>query len=913
MTPDSMIRHGKRPAAVRLYARLAKICLPRDFDAAHRERMVTLFSDLHRESLRGHRFICRWILCARESTSLVFNAIKVRTAIRFVSGGHTVVNPTRPYSAWTVMEVFAKDVRFGIRMLLKYPGLAFIVIGTFGLGIGLTTSVFRMVNGALWKGLPVPQADRVVAVERNDPARSATPIGITVHDYLDWRDQQSVFDGFAVIGGGEITVNLSGSEGRPERYRGIAASADVFRVLQVNPFLGRVFREGEDSPGADRVILIGFDVWRDRFASSADVIGRSVTANGLRHTIIGVMPDGFGFPDRQQVWLPAELDPVNTPRGEGQQYIGVARLRDGVTLDEARSQLATIAARLEQAYPATNEGIGATVERFTVRFVGQQFKPLMLTMLGAVMGVLLIACSNVANLLLARVSARVREVALRTALGASRGRVVRQFFVEVLILAAIGGVVGFGLGEFFMRSLDGLMQLSPPPFWVRFDVDHRVTVFVIAVTTMAAAVSGLVPALEASGANVGETLKDENRGASSFRLGRVSAGLVVAEVAVSCALLIGAGLMIKSVVKMNTLELPFATENIFTARVLLPEVEYSDNASRVQFYERLLPELEAIPGVQTATLSDGLPAAGNGLLVFEVDGQTYATDDDFPRAREGIVTADYFRTFEVDLLRGRAFDRGDVENSMPVVVVNQSFARRFFPEGDVIGERIRMGIRDTTEAWFTVVGVAPDLYMQGIVNLNGSPAGFYRPVSQATVGRSISLALRTTAEPMSITGDVRDAVAAVDPNLPIYNVFSLERVMENATWMYRIFSTVFMALGFFALFLAAVGLYGVMSFSVSLRTQEIGIRMALGARWMQLVGLVMRRGVVQLGIGLCAGTCLAALAAGPVGQILYGVSPRDAFVFGTVVLVLTVVGVAASLVPAMRVSRVDPVEALAAE
>jgi predicted permease len=429
-------------------------------------------------------------------------------------------------------------------------------------------------------------------------------------------------------------------------------------------------------------------------------------------------------------------------------------------------------------------------------------------------------------------------------------------------------------------------------------------------TTVAALVSGLVPALKASGADVGEALKDEGRGTSSFKLGRMSAGFVVAEVAVSCALLIGAGLMIKSVVRLNTVDLPFVTENIFTARMLLPEVEYPDNASRIQFYERILPQLEAVPGVAAAMLSDGLPGSGNGGRVFEVDGQTYATDDDFPVAREGVVTAGYFRTFEVDVLQGRAFSGGDRENTLPVAVVNQSFARTFFPDGNVIGGRIRMGRRDSTAAWLTVVGVVPDMYMQGIHNLNASPNGFYVPFSQATVGRGVSMALRTRGEPLSLTGDVRAAVAAVDPNLPIFNVFSLKRVMENATWMYRIFGTVFMALGFFALFLAAVGLYGVMSFAVSLRTQEIGIRMALGAQWGQLVGLVMRRGVVQLGIGLCLGVCLATLAAGPIGGILYDVSPRDAFVFATVVCALTTVGLMASFFPAVRVTRVDPVEAL---
>jgi predicted permease len=808
------------------------------------------------------------------------------------------------------MEALFKDLRFGVRMLFKHPGLSLIAIGTFGLGIGLTTTVFRMVNGALWKGLPVEQADRVVAVERTDLSRNSAPLYVTLHDFADWREQQTVFDDIALFGDQVITVNLSESEGRPERYVGVESTANLFRVLRVNPVLGRTFREGEDMPGAEPVMLIGFDVWRDRYEFSRDVVGRTVDVNGARRTIIGVMPEGFRFPDRQQAWVPMEFDPVGTPRGEGTRYIGIARIKQGVTLDEAKSQMATIAARLERAYPETNEGIGAAVDRFTVRFVGRQFKPLMLTMLGAVIGVLLIACSNVANLLLAQVSARVREVAVRTALGASRARVVRQFFVEVLILSSIGGVLGFGLGELGMRAMNGLMQLSPPPFWITFEVDHRVTVFVIAMTTLATIVSGLMPAVRASGTDLGEALKDESRGASSFKLGRLSAGFVVAEVAVSCALLIGSGLMIKSVVQMRRTDLPFATENIFTARVSLPAMEYPDSASRIQFYERLLPQMEAIPGVQAATLSDGLPGSGNGGRVFEVDGHTYSTDDDFPVAREGIVTPGYFRTFAVDLLQGRAFNASDRKGSLPVTVVNESFARTFFTDGQAIGKRIRMDRRDTTAAWLTVVGVAPDLHMQGIANLSGSPAGFYIPISQSGVGTGVSMALRTSGDPTAITSDVRAAVGIVDPNLPIYDVFTLGRVLENATWMYRIFGSIFMALGFFALFLAAVGLYGVMSFAASLRTHEIGIRMALGARGAQLVRLVLQRGIVQLAVGLGLGICLATLAAGPLQTILYDVSARDAFVFGTVAVTLAAVGILASLFPALRVIKVSPVTAL---
>ncbi len=903
---------NRTPLAVRLYSTLARALLPRRGHASDRGRVVTLFRDVWTAAGRELGAPAKAALLARELTALGLNAIREHAGTAIESLRELRAGSGSTLSVGTTVEAFVKDCRFGIRMMLKHPGLSLMAIGTFGLGIGLTTTVFRMVNGALWKGLPVEQADRIVAVERTDLSRNSAPINITVHDYADWREQQTVFDGIALFGDWIATINLSESDGRPERYRGVESTANLFDVLRVNPVLGRTFREGEDLPGAEPVIIIGFDVWRDRYQFSPDALGRTVSVNGARRTIIGVMPEGFGFPDRQQAWMPMEYDPVGTPRGEGRQYVGVARLRDGVTLDEAKSQLAAIAARLERAYPETNQGIGATLDRFTVRFVGGAFKPLMLTMLGAVIGVLLIACSNVANLLLVRVTARVREVALRTALGATRIRVIRQFFVEVLVLAAIGGALGFALGDLGMASMNSLLQLSPPPFWVTFDVDHRVTLFVIGMTTLAAVFSGVMPALKASGADISETLKDESRGASSFKLGRLSAGFVVAEVAVSCALLIGSGLMIKSAMQIRRMDLPFETEHILTARVSLPEMEYPDSASRIQFYERLLSRLEAVPGVEAATLSDGLPGSGNGTRVFEADGHMYASDDDFPVAREGIVTPGYFRTFDVELLQGRAFDAGDRKGSLPVTVVNESFVRTFFTDGQTIGRRIRMGRRDTTAAWLTVVGVAPDLHMQGIANLNGTPAGFYIPIAQSGVGREVRMALRARGEPAALTTDVRAAVAAVDPDLPIYDVFTLDRVMENSTWLYRIFGSVFMVLGFFALFLAAVGLYGVMSFAASLRTHEIGIRMALGAQGRQLVGLVLRRGVAQLAIGLVFGICLAALAVGPLQTILYNVSARDVFVFGTVVLTLGAVGVLASLLPALRVIKVDPVAALTA-
>ena len=809
------------------------------------------------------------------------------------------------------MGALLADLRLGIRMALKRPTMSLVVILTFGLGIGLTTTVFSIVNGAAFRGLPFERADRIMLVGRTNPARNVTFSGVGVHDYLDFREQQTVFEGLGAVG--VSAVNLAEGNGQPERFTGGFFTREVFDLLRARPILGRTFREGEDRAGSDQVLIISFELWRDRFHSSPDVLGRTVRAHGVTRSIIGVMPEGFAFPDREQLWLPLVLDPSAARRGQGPQYFVVGRLRDGVSQDEAQAQMATIASRLEREYPDADRGLGATVQTFTQQLLGGQLFALLFSMLGAVIGVLLIACANVANLLLARASQRTREVAVRTALGAARLQVIRQLMAEVLILALAGGAVGFGLGMAGIEWFKAVIQVSPPPFWITFGLDHRVLLFVLGATVFAAVASSLFPAMQTSRADVVSTLKDEGRGVSGLRMGRFTSALVVGEVAISCTLLIVSGLMIRSVVRLRTVPMPFATEGVFTARVNLPATEYPDTAERVRFYDELLPRLAAIPGVEAATLSDGLPASGNGTRVFEVEGASYATDDDFPLAREGIVTDGYFETFQTRVLSGRSFTRGDRRESQPVAVVNESFARTFFADGDPLGRRIRMGVRDTTARWLTIVGVVPDLHMEGIGNNGGSPAGFYIPISQSGVGNFVSIALRTRGAPLEKTSEVRAAVTSIDPDLPIFRVMSMDGVIAEQTWFYRIFGTLFMAFGFAALFLASVGLYGVMSFSVTRRSHEMGVRMALGAQGGQLVWLVLRKGLVQLAIGLGIGLGLAALAAGPLQFILYEVQARDPAVFSAVVATLALIGVAASFIPARRVTRVDPVIALGAE
>ncbi len=809
------------------------------------------------------------------------------------------------------METLLKDLRFSIRMLVKHPSISMISVITFGLGIGLTATVFSIINGALFRGLPFEDSDRVMWVDRSKPSENIQRMGVSVPEFLDWQAQQSVFERMAVFSA--APVNLSETEGQPERFMGGLFSAEMFEALNVQPFLGRGFREGEDRPGADPVIILGYDVWQERFGGASDVLGQAIRANGIVRTIIGVMPEGFAFPHRQRIWLPLEMDPSVTDREQSPRYTVVARLRPSVTVDEASAQMATIASRIAEEFPESNEGITATVRPFTERVIGPEIYALLYTMLGAAIGVLVIACVNVANLLLARASVRTREVAVRTALGASRGRLIRQLMSEVLVLAVAGGVLGIGLAYAGMAWFETAIAVDPPPFWMTFGIDQRVLLFVVAATSLAALASGFVPALQATGTNITEALKDEGRGSSSLSTSKFAGTLVVTEVAVSCGLLIAAGLMINSVVRLKTVDLPFTTENILTARINLPLMDYPDTTSRLQFYAELLPRLEAIPGVEAATLSDGLPASGNGTRVFEVEGGTYEVDTDFPFAREGIVTPGYFQTFHTEVLQGRAFRVGDRWGSLPVAVVNVTFARTFFPDGDAMGRRIRMGRRDANAEWLTVVGVVPDMYMEGFANNDESPAGFYIPIAQSGVANFVSIALRTQGPPMAKTADVRAAVMSIDPNLPIFDVLAMERVIEGLTWFYRVFGTLFMAFGAAALFLAAVGLYGVMSFAVARRTHEMGIRMALGAGASQLVGLVMKKGVVQLVVGLSIGLGLAVLTAGPLQFVLFEVNAHDPVVFGSVVVTLAVIGLLASLVPARRVTKVNPVAALTAE
>lgn len=804
------------------------------------------------------------------------------------------------------MRSLFRDVRYGIRSLIKSPGLSLVATIALAFGIGLTTTMFSIIYGAWMKGLPFPDGDRIVAVFRNNLTVGAQQMGVPISDYEEYRTQQRSFETLAAWYTG--TVNVSGTA-EAERFGGAFVTPSMFRVAPARPVLGRTLQEGEEGPGAPRVAVISYGMWRRRFGGDPDVVGQNLRANGNPFTIVGVMPEGYEFPGNASIWLPLPLDPVGTPRGEGQWLSVAGKLRPSVSIDAATMDLNAIARRLQEEWKATNENIGAVARPFVDAFIGDEPKKLLYTMLGAVFFVLLIACANVANLLLDRAAHRSKEVGIRTALGASRGAVVRQFLAEALALSLAGAFLGTLLAQLDITLFTRAIADSEPPFFIDIALHPPVLAFVIGVALISTFFSGIIPALQSSRADINEVLKDETRGSSSLKIGRMSRGLVVLEIALSCGLLVASGLMIKSVTQLRNMDPGFDPRNVFTARLGFP-AGYTDTLAQQQFYEQLRARLGEMPGAQGAAIASQLPGVGANGTRFMVEGETYATDRDLPDSRWLAVSPGFFETFAFRVLQGRVIDDRDRADGLPVAVVNQAFAERYFAGADPIGRRFRPGGLTSERPWVTVVGVVPTMY-------TGDPEEprdpfFYVPLAQAH-SNFVSLAVRTSGPPLAITSDVRRTVASLDQDIPIYWVYSMDEALARPTWYIRIFGTMFMIFGVIALFLASVGLYAVMSFSVSRRLREVGIRMALGAQGRDVLRLVFRQGAWQLAVGLVLGLALAAGLGNLVQVILFEVKPRDPAIFGGVVAVLALTGFIACLVPARRAMRIDPLIALRTE
>ncbi len=802
------------------------------------------------------------------------------------------------------MASFWRDIRYGGRMLAKAPGHTAAAAIALSLGIGLTTAVFSIVYGVMWRGLPFPQADRVMSVDSQNASRDLVDQPVDVHDYLDWCRRQTSFEGLAGYSNGTVTVS---GDDKPERLDGGALTANTLDLLRVKPLLGRGFLPGEDRPGAAPVVLLSYRLWQDHYNGDRQILGRAVRVNGRQSTVVGIMPPNFRFPINEKLWTPLLLDPGKTERGKGEPFGVIGRLRPGVTADRADAEMATIAQALATEYPRTNRGFGAHVQPIVDRFLGKAVRLMFYTMLGAVCSVLLIACINVASLIMSRASQRTREMAIRTALGAGRGRVIGQILTESMILALMGATAGLGLAWEGVALFNAALVAKEPPGWIHIAIDLPALLFALAATLAAAAISGLVPAFKVSRTQLNEVLKDEGRGSTSLRLGWLSRMVVVAELALSCSLLVAAGLMVKSIILARTVPLGFRTADLLTVRVPLFEANYPRPADRAAFYERLLERLRERPEAQAVSATTSLPSLGGDTAALAVEGRAYPTDGDYPMAHSDVVSAGLFATLDVKPLAGREFERLDTLGSQPVAIVNLSLARKLWPGQDALGRRLRLPKSEHDSGWRTVVGVVPDLRLYGFGDKKRE--GIFLPLAQVGTER-LSYVIRTHRPPLSLTAMVRAEVAAIDKDTPIYFVKTMEQGVAEDRFFADLFASVFAVFGISALVLAAVGIYGVIAFSVERRTQEIGLRMALGASRGDVLSMLMRQGVLQLGLGLVLGLPVAFGAALLLADVVFPVLPGDPSVFTIVAAGLALVALFACFVPGQRAMDVEPNVAL---
>jgi putative ABC transport system permease protein len=797
-----------------------------------------------------------------------------------------------------------QDIRFALRMLRKSPGFALAAVVTLGLGISLTTTIFSIVHGVL-RDLPFDRPEQIVAIDTNVVSRGIASRGLTPQELHAWQSEQRSFESLAGFVPG--TINLSGTD-RPERFDGAFISASAFPLLRVKPLLGRTFLPEEDLSGAPQVVLLGYTVWKNRYGKDPQIIDKVIRVNGEAATVVGVMPESFEFPIRQDVWVPLKLNPLEIPvPGRERQVFAFARLRPGVTLEEAASEMEVLAERYARAHPQTSRGIGAVVKPYTLQFVDEEDRTIQLTGLGLVFLVLLIACFNVANLLVARTLNRSKEIAVRVALGAGQRRVMSQLFIESLFLSLLGGLLGIGLTVLGVRLFNVLVVDPNRPFWINVRIDREVFLFAFGAALVASVFSGLLPAVQAARPDVHSVLKDQSRGSSSFRLGRLSKGLVMIELALSYGLLVGAGLMVSAVLHLAHADLGFRMQDVFTARIGLSEVGYPEDRGQIDFYEKLLSRLQSTPGVAAAAVTTHLPTSGTEVRPFAIEGRAYSSDDAYPNLRAVVVSPGFFDTFGIPLLQGEGFAERDAPGQPPVVIVNRSFAERAWPGQSPLRRRIRIGRSDSQEPWLTVIGVVRDVKLDGLNSED--PAAVYLPLAQ-NGRRFMSIAVHSTnLDARSVAPAVRREVAAIDGDLPIYFDKPMSQVVREQMFLLDVVGSVFTIFGVLALVLAVVGLYGIMSFSVGRRTAELGVRQALGARSNDVLRLILTQAARHLLLGLGIGL-LVAFAMARVVASVFGVESWAPLAFLATAVLLILVGLLASLFPARRATKVHPIVAL---
>jgi putative ABC transport system permease protein len=808
-----------------------------------------------------------------------------------------------------MMNTLWQDLRFGVRMLAKSPGFALVAVAALALGIGANTAIFSVVNTVLLRPLPFAQPERLVTVIPRDERDGSLGDAHSYPNFTDLRAQKQLFEAAAAYSAANSF--LLGSD-EPELLRGLVTSADLFPMLGVRPALGRTFTAEEDKPGAQRVIVLSDGLWRRRFNADPAIVGKSITLTSGPITVIGVMPPGFKYPvgmAKVDYWLPLvpNVQP-GTLTERGAVFLAVvARVRAGATLQQAQAELNRTSQQLAAAYPDSNTALGFMLRPLHEELVGD-VRPALYVLLAAVGFVLLIACANVANLLLARAAARQREIAVRVALGASRWRIVRQLLTESLLLALAGGGLGLLLA---MWGLDLLIAAAPQniPRLHEAALDPVVLAFTVGVSLLTGVVFGLAPALQATKTDFNEALKEGGRsGGEGLRQNRLRAVLVVAEVALSLVLLVGAGLLMQSFTRLLKVDPGFRPEHVLTADVVARSNSYPKPEQRAAFFQQVLQRIAQLPGVEAAGAVSPLPLGGNfEAFSFTIEGHPPAPRGEEPSADFRITSADYFRAMSIPVQRGRAFSERDNASAPPVVIVNETFARHFFAGEDPLGRRMVVGT-GAEDRPREIVGVVGDVRHAGL-DAETTPE-MYVPYLQESAGRLTIVTRARAGDAGAIAASVRQSVREVDKDQPVYNVRPMTQLLADSVARRRFNMLLLGLFAAVALLLAALGLYGVMAYSVTRRTHELGIRIALGAQTRDVLRLVVRQGMALVAVGLVIGVCAALVVTRLIRTLLFGVSNVDPLTYAGVALLLLVVTLVACLVPARRATKVDPMVAL---
>jgi putative ABC transport system permease protein len=798
-----------------------------------------------------------------------------------------------------------QDIRFALRTLVKSPAFTVAAVVCLALGIGVNATIFSCVRALLLRPFPYRNPDELVAIGESSIKRGWHMNTVSYPNFRSWQAGARTLENIGIYTG--ASFNMATGDGA-QWIAGGNVSWTMFRTLGVSPAIGRDFREDEDRVGAPKVVVLSDRVWRDRFDARPSAVGEDVMINGVRHRVIGVMPPGFEFPGNAGAWTTMQMDPLANRGNHSWQVIG--RLKPTTTIAQVRTDLGAIATALETQYPSSNTAWG--VDAVTLRdFQVGEIRPVLRLMMGSVAFVLLIACANVANLLLARAAARSKEMAVRVALGGSGQRIMRQLLTESVILALGGAVLGIAFAYAFLQWIKASI-LGGIPFWMKFTIDWQVLAFTTVIAVATGVLFGVVPAVQSARPNLNETLRDAGaRGSSAGRSRqRLRSSLVVGEVALSLVLLVGAALLIRSFLGMQAVKPGFDAGNVLTMQVSLSGPAYDSTYKRLAFWDRFLAQMNERPGIVSAAIANRIPFNGNNNSFFVVEGQPAQLGQE-PLLEIRWVSPRYLETMRIPLQRGRMFTQQEWADSGVtgrVAVINEYMAKRFWPNDDAIGKRFKFGYaNDTSHRWITVIGIATDIKHK---QLTAKPDfQGYMPYRQGG-WTSAAIVVRTRGEPTQATSTVLATLKQTDPLLPAFRVMSMDANIAQSYWQQTLYGKLFSVFAAIALVLAAVGVYGVVSYAVSQRTQEIGVRVALGAQRRDVLRLIVGHGALLGGMGIAIGLAGALAVTGFLRKLLFGVSPFDPLSFAAVSLLLSAIALAASYLPARRAARVDPVDAL---